>query len=280
MIRVVRDKLRDCTEKNNSLVCCGLDPDLTKMPSMLVANRKAEDAIYEFLKTVVDLTADHVCAYKIQKAFFDTYQGGKELLTRVVHYITQRAASVPTIIDCKIGDIDNTMEAYFRSIFSDIGADSVVLNPYMGPDVWKPLSSYPTKAGVVLVRTSNSGSRMIQEVRLVGDQPLWRHILSILVAEWQGGANLFPVLSSNSTEGLYNIRNLIPNDMPVLLAGVGAQGGSLECIKHLLDSDRGGLMVNSSRALLYPYSVDNPIWEDAVMDAVIKLKASINAQRQ
>jgi orotidine-5'-phosphate decarboxylase len=250
------------------------------MPVSLRDSSTVEQAIHSFLTTIIDLTADHVCAYKIQKAFFDLHPEGKILLKQVISYIQQRVPYTPVIVDCKIGDIDNTMDAYLQAILVDLDADGVVLNPYMGLEVWSSLSAYPNKAGIVLVRTSNPGSYIIQEAKLSDGRTMWRYVLDLVISEWQKGATLIPVLSSNSTDELHELRTVIPDDMPIFLAGVGVQGGQINCIKYLTDSHGGGLMINSSRALLYPYEPNDDDWRKAVKRAAINMKNSINESRR
>jgi GTP cyclohydrolase II len=140
-VSVVLTQLRSTASRRNSAVCCGLDPDFDKMPLVFQDSRSPEDGILEFLTRVVDLTLESVCSYKIQKAFFDQYADGHRVLAKLISHIKARDPETPVIVDCKIGDIENTMRAYLENIFRVLGADAVVLNPYMGSEVWEALKA-------------------------------------------------------------------------------------------------------------------------------------------
>lgn len=266
----------------NSLVCVGLDPDINKIPksinSLKISN---EEKIYKFLIEVVKITAPHVCTYKIQKAFFDQFDGGHALLRKVVSYIHNNHKGILVIVDCKIGDTDNTMNIYIKNIFKDILADGVVVNPYMGDDVLEPFMQDQNKLGIVLIQTSNPNSKVVQELTLKNGKKLWEEMLSILVTRWNKNRNLIPVLSSNTEGTNYSaIRKIIPQDMPILLAGVGSQGGDPQIIKQLLNNNRRGVLVNSSRGILYPYNPKDQNWKKAILKSVIELKTILNRSRQ
>jgi orotidine-5'-phosphate decarboxylase len=171
------------------------------------------------------------------------------------------------------------MQAYFYSLFQEINADAVVLNPYMGEDVWALLKNYPNKAGIMLVRTSNPGSAVIQQVNIASGLPLWRYILEVVISEWKKGISLIPVLASNSNDDFSDIRKIIPNEMPVFLAGIGAQEGHTECIKNLVNLQGRGVMVNSSRGILYPYQSNKHNWQMTVDNAVLEFKDRLNLYR-
>lgn len=264
----------------NTLVCCGLDPDPRKFPQEInnVPGSEEYKALC-FLRSVVDLTAAHVCAYKPQKAFFDAYAGGHELLREVIAYIHDRSPGVPVIVDCKVGDTDNTMVTYVENIFGKLGADGIIVNPYMGDDVLDALKGYPEKAVVVLVKTSNRNGAIVQDVLLQDGRPFWRHILDLVVDRWNGNQNLIPVLSSTAGLDMSSIRPLMPDFMLVLLAGVGAQGGSFADVRHLLNTDGVGPFINSSRGVLYPPEHPDG-WMVAINQGVIELKNLINDARR
>lgn len=264
---------------HNTLLCCGLDPDMSKMPRAVTAARRTpEEQVLEFMCTAVDQTAAHVCAYKIQKAFFDLLSGGHEVLRCVIEHIHEQYAGIPVIVDCKIGDIDNTMTAYIANIFDLLKADGVVVNPYMGDDVLQPLAQLPDKAIVVLVKTSNPNGVIVQDVNLANGQMLWQYILDLMLSRWNTSGNMIPVLSSTASMALSTIRPLIPQQTPILLAGVGAQGGSLTGLADLLNNQGVGPFVNSSRGILYPpYSED---WAQDIQNAAIALKEALNRERK
>lgn len=268
------------TNMKQTLACVGLDPDIRKLPSAITqAGSRPEEMIYNFLCTAVDRTAEHLCAYKAQKAFFDLYPGGHDLLKEVIHYVHTKYPLLPVLVDCKIGDIDNTMEAYLENIFGLLKADGVLVNPYMGLDVILPLMELRDKAIVVLCKTSNPGSSVIQDVQLWNGQPLWQYVLKQTTTSWNVNGNMIPVVSSTAKLNMGYVRALIPPTMPILLAGVGAQGGGLDDLGLLLNRDRSGVFVNSSRGILYPYRVDDDDWADKVELAAFRLKDALNAQR-
>lgn len=266
-------------KSHNTLLCCGLDPDLEKLPiEIMESGLKDEDKVLSFLKTVVDITAEHVCAYKVQKAFFDSLSGGHETLRELIEYIHRCHIGLPVIVDCKIGDIDNTMKAYTHNLFNLLLADGVVVNPYMGDDVLLPLTQLPNKAVVVLVKTSNPAGGIIQDVKLDGGKILWEYILDLVVNRWNTNENMIPVISATAGLDMKRIRSIIPDQMPILLAGIGAQGGDYGHLNALLNSENIGVFVNSSRGILYP-KCHKP-WRIGIEDAVIELKNTLNNERK
>lgn len=263
----------------DTLLCCGLDPDLSKIPlEITMGHASDEEKVFNFLQATVDATAPHVCAYKAQKAFFDVLAGGHEVLKEIIVYIHKSHAGIPVIIDCKIGDIYNTMATYIYNLFALLKADGIVVNPYMGDDVMMPLSEFTDKAIVVLVKTSNPSGGIVQDVSLLNGLPLWRHILDLVVNRWNNGGNMIPVLSANAEFNVQEVRSLIPDDMPILLAGIGAQGGSHARLCQLLNSTGNGVFINSSRGILYPKS-QKP-WRIAIEESAIELKDALNQERR
>lgn len=265
---------------HDTLLCCGLDPDLKKMPPEVIGgNTSDEEKVLAFLQGVVDITAQHVCAFKVQKAFFDVLTGGHGVLKKLISYIHASNPGIPIIIDCKIGDIENTMEAYIQNLFGLLQADGIVVNPYMGDDVMLPLVELADKSIVVLVKTSNPSGGIVQDVVLQDGQPLWRHMLNLVVNRWNRNENMVPVLSSTVGFDMDELRRLIPDKMPILLAGVGAQGGSYADLRKLLNSKGIGVFVNSSRGILYPQQSQQS-WQNAVEKAAVELKEALNKERR
>lgn len=269
------------TRMHNSLLCCGLDPDLAKFPGdSELRGLSDEQKVKSFLCTVVDITAKDVCAYKLQKAFFDRFPLGHNTLKETIAYIHDNYKGIPAIVDCKIGDIDNTMHAYLDNLFDEIKADGIVVNPYMGNDVMEPMLNYPDKAIVVLAKTSNPGGAVIQDVITQKGIPMWQHVLNLVVERWNTSKNMVPVISSTASIDLKSIRKIIPDNMPILFAGIGAQGGSYADIGKLLNSQRSGVFVNSSRGIIYAKPTGNQNWKDAIAEASSTLKNSLNEQRK
>ena len=272
--------LRRAMVRNNSLACCGLDPDISKMPTSLTELCGPEEVkVSLFLREIIDLTGPHICAYKVQKAMFDRFHAGHKLLVDTVAYAHERYPDVPVFIDAKVGDIENTMAAYLGNVFDDVRADGLVVNPYMGDDVLRPFASIPDKAGIVLVKTSNPGANIVQDVLLQDGSPYWMYILKLVAQRWNEAANLIPVLSSTTDTDMTDVRKLIRDEMPILFAGFGAQGGTLKQFRQLLDSTGGGVFVNSSRGILYPYNPTEAKWRQSVEGAVIEFKETLNKER-
>ncbi|MCL5257729.1 MAG: orotidine-5'-phosphate decarboxylase [Patescibacteria group bacterium] len=263
---------------HNTLLCCGLDPDLKKMPpEITVGNTSDEEKVLAFLRGVIDVTAPHVCAFKAQKAFFDVLNGGHDVLKELIDYIHTSNQGVPVIVDCKIGDIENTMEAYIQNLFGLLQADGIVVNPYMGDDVMLPLVELTDKSIVVLVKTSNPSGGIVQDVVIQDGQPLWRHVLDLVINRWNRSENMILVLSSTAGLNMEEIRTIVPDNMPILLAGVGAQGGSYTDLRKLLNSEGTGAFINSSRGILYPQQ-SKQFWQSAVEKAAVELKEALNKE--
>lgn len=266
----------------NSLVGVGLDPDLTKMPYEIVnSDHTPEEKVLSFLKEVITITAPHSCCFKLQKAFYDQFNLGHELLKQVVLFIHENHPGIPAYVDCKIGDTDNTMKAYMALLFDDIKADAVVINPYMGDDVLEPFITDPKKTGIILIQTSNPNAKVVQEIPLANGKKLWEEMLDLALARWNKNNNLIFVLSSNSDAYDYSsIRSKIPQNSPILLAGIGLQGGNPQVLRQLLNDEKRGVFVNSSRGILYPYAQNDSNWRSAILSAVIELKNVFNDIRE
>lgn len=271
--------LRQAMINNNTLACCGLDPDVEKLPMELRREEADEDAVWRFLEIVIDLTAPHICCYKVQKAFFDIFSEGHDLLKHTIHYVHEHYPDIPVFVDAKIGDVGNTMDIYLRNIFGELNADGVVVNPYLGDDVLRPFESLPDKTAIVTVKTSNPDAAIVQDVILQDGRPLWKYILELTANRWNGAGNMVPVIGSTADIDLGDVRQIIPDDMPVLFAGYGVQGGTTKHLRQLLNSERRGVFVNSSRGILYPYDTQDPLWRDAILQAVKALQNTLNIER-
>lgn len=265
--------------QNQTFVCCGLDPDLRRLPIEIIRRNSSDrERVADFLRAVIDSTAEHVCAYKIQKAFFEILPGGHSLVRECVDYIQSKYPHLPVFLDCKIGDIENTMLAYLENVFDGLHVDGVVVNPYMGDDVMSPFMTLPEKAAIVLVKTSNSGGSVVQDVTLSNGRPLWRHILDLIVQRWNRANNLIPVLTTTAEIDPQSLRMLIPNSMPILLAGFGTQGGRANNFSRFLNKQGSGVFVNSSRGILYSFLPDEPNWEVAIYTAASQMKEYLNSK--
>lgn len=274
-------KLDDRIIHVNSLVGVGLDPDLTKMPYEIInSDQSPEQKTFSFLKEVITITAPHSCCFKLQKAFYDQFDLGHELLRQTVQFIHENYPDIPAYVDCKIGDTDNTMKAYMSLLFDDIKADAVVINPYMGDDVLEPFMNDPKKTAIVLIQTSNPNAKIVQDIPLANGKKLWQEMLDLALERWNKNNNLIFVLSSNSDCDYSLVRSKIPQNSAILLAGIGLQGGNPQVVRQLLNNDKRGVFVNSSRGILYPYAQDDANWRSAILSAVIELKNVFNDIRE
>jgi len=264
----------------DTLACCGLDPDVRKIPTDGDFQDLSDpERVRKFLRSVIDIAGPHVCAFKAQKAFFDNIETGHELLIDIVAAAHSKFPDVPVFVDCKVGDIDNTMHAYAELLFEKIEADGVLVNPYMGDDIFDSFLNYPDKAIIVLARTSNPGAQVLQDALLQDGRPVWEFVLDLIANRWNSNNNLIPVISSTANLDSRRVRQLVPQEMPILLAGVGAQGGDANNVRNLVNGRGVGVFVNSSRGLLYPSNAEHIPWQGAIGNAVVDFKQSLNDSR-
>ena len=235
-----------------SFLCVGLDIDLEKVPEHI---KTMEDPLYEFSKAIIDSTASYAVAYKPNIAFFETYgPEGMASLKRVMDYLNNKHPEIFTIADAKRGDIGNTATRYAKAYFKTYNFDSITVAPYMGKDSVEPFLSFDEKYAILLALTSNGGSSDFQ-TQQVGGQMLYEKVIQTSV-EWQGSERLMYVVGATKANALRKIRELIPNSF-LLIPGVGAQGGSLtEVAENGLSIDVG-LLVNSSRGIIYASTDEN-----------------------
>ena len=236
-----------------SFLCVGLDPDINKIPKHLL---ELEDPIFEFLKQIVDTTAPYSVAYKPNIAFFECL-GIKGLITfdKIVRYIKENYPEVFIIADAKRGDIGNTAKMYAKTFFEEYDVDAITVAPYMGEDSVKPFLEYEGKWVILLALTSNKGSHDFQLFEDKDGVRLFERVLS-KAQEWGTTENLMFVVGATQGSLFADIRKLAPDSF-LLVPGVGAQGGSLqEVCKYGMNKDCG-LLVNSSRGIIYASSEAN-----------------------
>ncbi|MCX6287415.1 MAG: orotidine-5'-phosphate decarboxylase [Bacteroidetes bacterium] len=248
---MTRQELISLIHQKRSFLCIGLDTDISKIPLHL---KNLEDPIFEFNKTIIDATIDLAVAYKPNFAFYECYGvKGWESLTKTIDYInTTYPGQAFTIADAKRGDIGNTSQQYARAMFdktsSGLEFDAVTVAPYMGEDSVKPFLSYPSKWIIVLALTSNKGAEDFQFFTSHGTR-LFEQVLS-KSKQWGSQENMMYVVGATKAEMLTDIRKIVPDHF-LLVPGVGAQGGSLqEVAKYGLTKDCG-LLINSSRNIIY-----------------------------
>ena len=243
------DLLHSASTRNNSMLCVGLDPEPTRFPAAMQGNPRK---IYDFCAAIVDATADLVCAFKPQIAYFAAH-GAEDQLERLMQHLRANAPHVPVILDAKRGDIGSTAEQYAKEAFERYGADAVTLSPFMGFDSVAPYLAYPGKGAFLLCRTSNPGGDDLQNQRLasVDGQPLlYEHIAALVQGPWNKNGQLGLVVGATYPAEIERVRALAPT-VPLLIPGVGAQGGDAAATVRAGWRPDGPIIVNSSRAILY-----------------------------
>ncbi|MFK8298590.1 orotidine-5'-phosphate decarboxylase [Capnocytophaga cynodegmi] len=239
-------KLINQIRKKKSFLCVGLDVDLTKVPSHLL---QTEDPIFEFNKAIIDATHSFAVAYKPNTAFYEAYGvKGWQSLAKTITYINENHPDIFTIADAKRGDIGNTSTMYAKAFFNDLQFDSVTVAPYMGRDSVEPFLAFEDKITILLALTSNAGAFDFQ-TQMVNNEELYKKVLQTS-STWENSQNLMYVVGATKAEYLKEIRKIVPNHF-LLVPGVGAQGGSLdEVCEYGLNADNG-LLINSSRGIIY-----------------------------
>lgn len=269
------EQLARAWEKNDSLLCVGLDPEIERFPSEIAA---APSPIFQFNKAVIDATADLVCAYKPQFAHYAAYEA-EDQLERTIEYLHRTYPGIPVILDGKRGDVGNTAERYAIEAFERYGADAVTVNPYLGGDSLEPFLKHVDKGVIVLCRTSNPGARDLQDLE-VGTQRLYHVVAELAATRWNTRGNCALVVGATYPRELAEVRRIV-GDMPLLLPGVGAQGADVAQAIQNGQSNRGtGLIVSSSRAILYPKPAAGADFAAAARAAARALRDEINAARR
>ena len=264
------ERLKQAHAAADSLVCVGLDPDLARLPDDL---RSDPQPFFTFNRRIVDATADLCAAYKPQIAFYSAL-GKESELAASIRYIRERAPAALVILDAKRGDIGNTAEAYAREAFDRYDADAVTVNPYMGEDAVLPFLARPDRGALVLCRTSNPGGHDFQDLVIEG-MPLYRRVAQRAASRWNQHGNLLLVVGATRPQELAELRRAHP-ELSFLLPGIGAQGGDLEAaLAAGLDAGGKGLLVSSSRALIYAGGGTSAAIRAAAQD----LHRAINRQR-
>ncbi|MCG2420003.1 orotidine-5'-phosphate decarboxylase [Aequorivita sp. F47161] len=240
------EKLVSEIRKKHSFLCVGLDVDLDKIPSFLL---NEEDPIFSFNKAIIDATHQFAVAYKPNTAFYEAYgiQGWKSL-EKTIKYLNENYPEVFTIADAKRGDIGNTSSRYAKAFFEDLGFDSVTVAPYMGKDSVEPFLNFKDKHTILLALTSNEGAFDFQ-TKKVEDDEVYKHVLKTS-KNWKNSENLMYVIGATKAEYLAEVRNIVPKSF-LLVPGVGAQGGSLTEVCKYGMAENIGLLINSSRGIIY-----------------------------
>lgn len=256
-----REELINNIRTKQSFLSVGLDSDLDKIPSFLLDQ---EDPIFEFNKAIIDATHDITPCYKINIAFYEAMGvKGWESLARTLDYIPD---DIFTIADAKRGDIGNTSRKYAEAFFKEFNFDSITVAPYMGSDSVEPFLEFSGKWVILLALTSNKGSQDFQFFKKPTGELLYEEVLRIS-KEW--GENIMYVVGATHPEEFTNIRKIVPNHF-LLVPGVGAQGGSLEAVCEYGMNDDVGLLINSSRGIIYASQGTN--FAEAARESALKIQ--------
>jgi orotidine-5'-phosphate decarboxylase len=241
---MTRQELVEQIRIKKSFLCVGLDTDLSKIPAHLL---DTEDPIFEFNKAIIDATKDFCVAYKPNIAFYECFgPKGWESLKKTLDYIP---SNIFTIADAKRGDIGNTSTYYAKTYFEYLNCDSVTVAPYMGEDSVTPFLEFKDKWVILLALTSNKGALDFQMIKDENGEELFKKVLA-KSAEWGTPENTMYVVGATRAEGIGEVRKIVPDNF-FLVPGVGAQGGSLEDVAHYGWNKDCGLLVNSSRGIIY-----------------------------
>ena len=257
--------LTEQIRKKSSFLCVGLDSDTSKLPSSVSQHPEAQ---FTFNKQIIDATHDLAVAYKINTAFYESDGSkGYQALEKTVQYLNENYPNHFTIADAKRGDIGNTSTQYAKAFFEKLPFDSITVAPYMGRDSIEPFLQFEGKYAILLALTSNMGAYDFQTLNTV-DRSLYETVVATS-RTWKGAERLMYVLGATKTDHLASIRALAPKSF-FLVPGVGAQGGDLASVFHAAANEDVGLLVNSSRSIIFASSSDD--YTDAARTAAMDLQ--------
>ncbi len=265
------DKLRDAQAANRSLLCVGLDPDPARFPASVGTT---PDAIVAFNRAIIEATADLACCYKPNLGFYLLYGAlGVEALAQVRRDVP---AHIPVLLDAKFGDMDITSVGYARAAFETWNFDALTVNPFLGRDALDPFLAYRDRGIFILAKTSNPGSGLLQDRQLDDTSTITMAVVNH-ANKWNTAGNVGLVVGATYPEQIAEVRTAAPT-LPILVPGVGAQGGDLEvAVRAGLDANRAGLLVSASRAISYASSASD--YQDAARAAAESLRTQIEAAR-
>ena len=246
-------QLQSAWASQGSMLCIGFDPDPKRLPSSLQGK---SEGIFEFCREIADATADMVCAFKPQFAYFAS-QRAEAQLEKLIGHLKDKYPHIPVILDSKRGDIGSTADHYALEAFERYGADAVTVNPYMGFDTIEPYLKFAGKGVIVLCRTSNPGGSDLQFLNVASkNEPLYLHVAKLAAQEWNRSGQISLVVGATFPEEIAKVRAIV-GEMPLLIPGIGAQGGDIDdTVKagRILGAPGTGMIINSSRAILYASS--------------------------
>ncbi|MYN01598.1 orotidine-5'-phosphate decarboxylase [Pseudoduganella sp. DS3] len=268
------EKLSAAWAANDSLLCVGLDPDMARLPAQFQNNPQG---IYQFCTEIIDATADLACSFKPQIAYFAAL-GAEDQLEKICAYAKANYPHIPMILDAKRGDIGATAKQYAREAFDRYQADAVTVNPYMGSDSVEPYMEWSDRGVIILCRTSNAGGSDLQFLKVDG-KPLYQHVAKLVAEKWNANGQCALVVGATFPEELAQVRAIV-GDMPLLVPGIGAQGGDIEAtVKAGRTYNGTGMMINSSRAILYAAPQGGEDFAAAARRVALETRDAINAHR-
>lgn len=266
-------KLAQAWSASDSLLTVGLDPDPARFPADL---KGRQDRIFDFCRDIVDASAPYASAFKPQIAYFAA-QRAEDQLEALCAHIRQAHPTIPVVLDAKRGDIGSTAEQYAIEAFERYQADAVTVSPYMGADSVEPYFAFPDRGVFVLCRTSNPGGSDLQFLETDGE-PLYLRVASLVADKWNRHGQCGLVVGATFPAELAAVRARVGADMPLLVPGVGAQGGDvLATVQAGCNAAGTGMLINSSRAILYASQGDD--WRDAAKAVALQTRDAINAAR-
>ena len=242
-------QLQAAAQQNDSMLCVGLDPDISRLPHGWAGDASK---FYDFCAAIVDATADLAIAFKPQIAYFAGV-GAEAQLEKLIAHIRRVAPQVPVILDAKRGDIGSTAAQYAKEAYERFDADAVTLSPYMGFDSVEPYLQYADKGTFLLCRTSNPGGDDLQNLPLASGEKLYERVATLASSSWNGNGQMGLVVGATYPQEIARVRALAPN-LPLLIPGVGAQGGDADATVKAAWAGAGSCVINSSRAILYASS--------------------------
>ena len=246
-------QLQSAWASQGSMLCVGFDPDPKRLPPSLQGK---PEGIFEFCREIADATADLVCAFKPQFAYFAS-QRAEAQLEKLIKHLKEKYPQIPVILDSKRGDIGSTADHYAMEVFDRYGADAVTVSPYMGFDTIEPYLRHQGKGVIVLCRTSNPGGSDLQFLNVSPDgQPLYLHVAKLAAQKWNASGQIGLVVGATFPEEIAKVRAIV-GDMPLLIPGIGVQGGDIDATVKagaIPNKPGTGMVINSSRAILYASS--------------------------
>jgi len=265
--------------KQGNFVCVGLDTEFDRLPKAFKKYSSKSEAVIRFNKDIVDATHDLVCAYKPNAAFYEALgRDGWDALSETIGYIKTSHPDIPVILDAKRGDIGSTNEAYARAVFDELKADAVTVHPYFGREALKPFLDRKEKGIIFMASNSNPGAGEFQDLIIEGIwEPLYKVVARRVATTWNENGNCAVTVGTTYPQKVSEVRKVV-GDMPLLVLGIGQQGGQIEpTVRAAKDSRSWGMIISSTRAIIYASSDDD--YKEAARRETTKLRTEINRFR-